>query len=141
MKERKHKCDYPGCKLMCFSKSALETHKRVHTKSKPFLCKNCNKFFSQRGNLRRHMVLCCNEHYVKSVMKCNLCNIDFTNINKYREHNVVCHYSYIYNCPLVGCNEWFPTKMRMRKHMRTCEKNNIKEYEFDKIELNMNLFG
>ena len=141
MKERKHKCDYQGCTLVCFTKSGLETHKRVHTKSKPFLCKNCNKFFSQRGNLRRHMVLCCNEHYVKSVMKCNLCNIDFTNINKYREHNVVCHYSYIYNCPLVGCNEWFPTKMRMRKHMRTCEKNNIKEYEFDKIELNMNLFG
>ena len=141
MKERKHKCDYPGCKLVCFSLSGLETHKRVHTKSKPFLCKNCNKFFSQKGNLQRHMILCCNEHYVKSVIECNLCKINFTNMNKYREHNVVCHYKYIYNCPLVGCNEWFPTKMRMRKHMKTCEKRNVKEYEFDKIEFNINLFG
>ena len=141
MKERKHKCDYPGCKLVCFSKSNLETHKRVHTKSKPFVCNNCNKCFSQKGNLRKHRILCCNEHYVRPSIECNSCNIYFTNTNKYREHMIVCHYQYKYNCPLVGCNEWFPTKMRMRKHMRTCEKKNVKEYEFDKIEFNINLFG
>jgi len=87
------------------------------------------------------MVSCFNHESKKSISTCDYCKIDFTNFNLLREHNVVCHYSYKYNCPLVGCNEWFPTKMRMRKHMKICEKNNVKEYEFDKIEFNMNLFG
>jgi len=141
MKKRNHICEFPGCNRVCLSKSSLERHTMVHTKEKPFLCKKCNKSFSQKGNLRRHLVSCCNEKFKKYIFTCDLCKIDFTNFSLLKEHNILCHYSYLYNCPLIGCNEWFPTKMRMRKHMKTCEKNNVKKYEFDEIEFNMNLFG
>ncbi len=137
MKNKIHKCVYPGCNTVCFSNSSLIIHHRVHTKLKPFKCKNCDKRFSQQGNLRRH-IESCSRFYVRKI---TCCDIDFMNMNSYKEHRIVNHSNYSYKCPFERCSAIFPTKMRLRKHMKVCEINNKKnEYEFDEIELDMSLF-
>ena len=36
-KERKHKCDMPGCRMAFVSKPYLNTHRRAHTGEKPYV--------------------------------------------------------------------------------------------------------
>ena len=36
-------------------KSQLTIHKRTHTQEKALKCKNCNKSFTQKNSLTRHM--------------------------------------------------------------------------------------
>ena len=48
-------CKYEGCNKTFTKTWNLVYHFRLHTKEKPFECKNCNKKFSQKCNLSRHI--------------------------------------------------------------------------------------
>ena len=45
------------CGKVCPSEVHLTLHMRVHSGDKPYVCKFSGKAFSQKGNLRRHIIL------------------------------------------------------------------------------------
>ena len=48
-----HLCNTCGKTFDCQSK--LDMHSRIHTGDQPFKCEVCERAFTQKGNLRRHM--------------------------------------------------------------------------------------
>ena len=49
-----HLCN--TCGISFDFKSQLEMHERIHTGHKPFKCEFCERAFTQKGNLRSHMI-------------------------------------------------------------------------------------
>ncbi|ORY55723.1 hypothetical protein BCR35DRAFT_315980 [Leucosporidium creatinivorum] len=54
--KRVYKCDHQGCGKAFARPSALTTHKRSHSKEKPFVCPlpTCRRAFTVFSNLKRH---------------------------------------------------------------------------------------
>jgi uncharacterized C2H2 Zn-finger protein len=49
------KCMYPSCDSVFKKSCNLRDHFRKHTGQRPFVCQQCNKTFTQSGNLGRHL--------------------------------------------------------------------------------------
>lgn len=48
-------CTYGSCRKECANKWTFIDHSRHHTGERPYVCKVCNKNFTQRGNLKQHL--------------------------------------------------------------------------------------
>eukprot|EP00039_Didymoeca_costata_P015073 m.251539 g.251539 ORF g.251539 m.251539 type:complete len:293 (+) comp16149_c0_seq12:3833-4711(+) len=49
------KCPWPDCERIFQSKSKFESHYRIHTGERPFVCEVCKAAFHQKSTLTRHM--------------------------------------------------------------------------------------
>ena len=49
------RCKYEGCGSVFRKSCNLRDHFRKHTSARPFKCEVCSKFFTQSGNLGRHL--------------------------------------------------------------------------------------
>lgn len=78
------KCEF--CQKTFKVESALERHKRVHTKVKPFKCdsKECNKAFSQKEMLKRHKVI--HLSIDDAPFACNYCDKKFRQKEPLKQH-------------------------------------------------------
>ena len=49
------RCLYEDCNLIFKKSCNIRDHFRQHINSKPFVCEYCNRSFSQKGNLKKHL--------------------------------------------------------------------------------------
>ena len=78
-------CKYDNCGKSFNKTYNLVYHFRVHTNEKPFQWQYCKKYFSQKGNLGRHL----ERHKTKTVeerklYQCNTCSKSYTSIYNLR---------------------------------------------------------
>lgn len=55
--ERKHICDFPNCGKKFVQNCDLKVHKRIHSAEKPFRCPRCDRSFTQKQNMAKHILL------------------------------------------------------------------------------------
>ncbi|KAK9729272.1 hypothetical protein K7432_000422 [Basidiobolus ranarum] len=53
--ERPYHCEHLGCNQSFVDSSSLVRHKRVHTGHRPYKCQYCEKTFTRRTSLTRHI--------------------------------------------------------------------------------------
>ncbi|XP_018394258.1 PREDICTED: zinc finger protein 91 [Cyphomyrmex costatus] len=122
------------------NKSALSRRERIHNGEKPFECEHCRIRFSQKGNLRRHIVTkhfneerykFNNKHlYTDGVSyKCGTCNKKFKNKSALLDHERIHNGEILYHCEI--CKKMFSTKENLRAHV-VAKHNNDERYKINK---------
>ena len=117
-------CVIPTCSFGRDELSAVLKHQHdKHGMSTGLMCTRCNKFFSQSGKLKDHLLTCKNK---ERPFICEKCGDDFRqrtelNIHKRQEHpKVVGDRSGFFKCP--KCGKEFRTYSGRRKHVQNCTK-------------------
>ena len=93
-----------------------EHGKRVHSKTKSFICEECNQSFSTMKYIRKHQ----RSHEGATTFCCSECNESFSSLGDLNMHKILVHYSVIkcvYNCS--ECNKSFAHQCHLKKHMKT----------------------
>uniref|UniRef100_A0A183C6C8 C2H2-type domain-containing protein n=1 Tax=Globodera pallida TaxID=36090 RepID=A0A183C6C8_GLOPA len=54
-REKRHRCEWPGCEKSFTTQGRLEDHVNGHTGKCPFNCEHCNRNFAARAEFVRHL--------------------------------------------------------------------------------------
>jgi KRAB domain-containing zinc finger protein len=108
--DKPHKCDI--CEKSFSRKSYLVRHIRVHSGDKPFTCDQCNKSFSQSSSLQCHIRL----HTGDKPYQCEHCMKSFTKKCNLMDHIRVHTGDKPYKCD--QCNKSFSQSSSLRYHIR-----------------------
>jgi uncharacterized Zn-finger protein len=78
-------CNYSGCKKEFLRTWNLLDHLRMHTGVRPYACQFCGKSFTQKGNMRKHLL----QHYQPNLSqrrkyRCQHCDSSFTERYNYK---------------------------------------------------------
>ena len=93
----------------------------VHEKLRPFPCHICNKTFSQKGAVNKH-VLIVHEGKIPS-FQCETCGKNFTAKAKLKSHVLTVHEGVKpYKCDYENCEAAFTGKQNLEGHILTVHK-------------------
>ncbi|XP_031567676.1 zinc finger and BTB domain-containing protein 24-like [Actinia tenebrosa] len=122
---KKFKCD--DCGRLFRRLHQLNVHMRIHTGEKPYVCSRCNVAFRHDSTLTMHIRT---RHDHLRPFKCDECGNTFGRLSHLRKHvRKVCGNRMNKDRPIAQCRfceENFPTKGDLRKHVLTCERKEAK---------------
>lgn len=100
----------------------------MHSKDKKIECKECGESFNKKHQLAEHQTI----HFGPMIYKCDKCDKNFTNINKFKRHRKEHEKDpKCYPCSVSGCSEVFDKWLLLCAHRRakhvTSMKNNMTE--------------
>jgi len=123
-------------------KSSLRQHMLTHNNTKQNICNICNKGFTFKRNLKRHIEI----HQQKSPTSkkdkfslCFLCNEPFNNPEELSQHLKTTHpemapLETFWRCG--ECDKVFPSDETLTKHRQMVHQNNSTQLEANKILVN-----
>ena len=103
------------CRKQFNCKYNLVLHSRVHTEDKPHHCTHCNKTFTHKAHLTRH-VQRVHEGVVRYTVKCGVCSKQFESKSKLAIHAVTHSGVRPHHCHL--CTAKFTRKHHLSTHMK-----------------------
>ncbi|CAI2361524.1 unnamed protein product [Moneuplotes crassus] len=82
-----YKCEFNECHKTFMRTWNLLDHIRMHYGIRPYVCKFCGKGFTQKGNMRKHLIQHEKPHLSnRKKFKCEFCSSSFTERYNYRTH-------------------------------------------------------
>ena len=92
-------------------------NKKYNQKMTITTCKYCNKCFTLKQNLVRHIK---QEHINEQKNECRFCKSSFKDKSNLRRHILNIHDKIKYSCTI--CNKTFSDKSNLLKHYNICRK-------------------
>ncbi|XP_063541185.1 zinc finger protein 675-like isoform X2 [Cydia strobilella] len=111
------------CDYQCATKSRLVCHLRVHTKERPYKCKQCNKGFTELCSLTKHM----NSHKGVKPYKCLWCEYQAASKNHLDRHIKRHIGDKRFKCEL--CDYACVQKCDLKRHAKTHENERARFFK------------
>jgi uncharacterized Zn-finger protein len=102
-------CPFEQCRKVFYRKTKYQDHLNIHTKSKPYKCKECERKFSSRYSLKDHEKVCSKQ----VTIQCDVCRKVFEHRSSVYNHKIADHSIKKYIC---GCGASYKYKSGLARH-------------------------
>lgn len=113
-------CEYEGCYKSFTRPSVLTEHQEiVHHGIKPFLCDVCERAFTKKSHLERHLYT----HSEEKPFSCSHCGKGVTTRQQLRRHEIT--HTKAFKCTFEGCSEAFYKHPQLRSHILSVHEQKL----------------
>ena len=123
------------CDKTYHKEQSLEQHIKWHKGQKDYQCSECNKLFSQSGNLKSHIQ---SIHRTERPFKCSLCDQSFKQTDGLKRHSKI-HSGWVkkFECDL--CFKAFARPSQLKTHLVIHSDKRAFKCDFDGCDKTFNL--